>query len=132
MPVSDDIEFDFPLEILVAWCYLMTRQRPLPSYDLALIKRLAADRGTFQIEKRAYDDALGFGLDHEDVIEAIQELKLSDFVKTEPTRYSYPKTYSDYYIAYLDVCLTRIFIKLLVYRGVLVLTSFKEDDRYGS
>jgi hypothetical protein len=101
-----------------------------PSYNRELVKQLASGSATFEMTQASLDDALGFGLDDEDVREVLQHIDEFQFLKTEPTRHKYPSTQSDYYIHYVEECRTRMFIKFVIHQGVLIVTSFKEDD-YG-
>lgn len=100
-----------------------------PSYSRDLVKRLAAEPTSFEMFKSAADDALGFGLDSDDVREVFQRIDEWDWIKSKPTEKYHPGTVSDYYIYFVDECLTRMFIKFLIANDVLVVTSFKEDER---
>ncbi|HEY1506571.1 MAG TPA: type II toxin-antitoxin system MqsR family toxin [Stellaceae bacterium] len=102
-----------------------------PSYAPKLVKQLASGSATFEMTQAALDDALGFGLDDEDVREIFQHIDEFNFLKSEPTRHKYPGTQSDYYLHYVEECRTRMFIKFVIHQGVLIVTSFKEDD-YGN
>ena len=99
-----------------------------PSYSRDQVKVLAADPDRFEMYRCAADDALGFGLDSDDIREVFQRIDEWTFLKKEPTEKYHPGTISDYYIYFVEECLTRMFIKFLVAEGVLVVTSFKEDD----
>ncbi len=97
------------------------------SYLTEIVKKLAANLDTFEMFKAALDDALGCGLDSDDVRDVFQRIEEWDFIKSEPTRKHYSGTMSDYYFYFIEECYTRMFIKFLIYNGILVVTSFKED-----
>lgn len=99
-----------------------------PTYDKSLVQNLAAGEETFGMSQGASDDALGFGLDGEIVRNVLQRIHEFTFLKTEPTRKGHDGTDSDYYTYYVEECLTQMFIKFLVDDGVLIVTSFKEDN----
>lgn len=100
-----------------------------PHYPREEVKRLAEAADTFAMDRGALLDALGLGLDDEDVRKIFRRIDEWDFLKSEPTRKHHPSTVSDYYIYYVEECLSRIFIKFVVADGILTVTSFKEDDR---
>lgn len=85
-----------------------------PHYDRDVVRRLTADSATFAMDARALADALGLGMDDEEVRAVFQRIDEWDFVKTEPTRKKYPNTISDYYVYYVDECMCRVFIKFVV------------------
>ena len=97
------------------------------SYRPEIVKKLAANPDTFEMFKAALDDALGCGLDADDVRDVFQRIDKWNFIKSEPTRKYYPETMSDYYIYDVEECSARMFIKFLISRDILVVTSFKED-----
>jgi len=99
-----------------------------PAYTAAHVKRSASSADTFEMFREAADDALGFGLDGDEVREIMGRIETFQFLKSIPTRRRYPHTQSDYYIAFIEECGTRMFIKFLIHEGTLVVTSFKEDD----
>ncbi len=99
-----------------------------PSYPHALVKRLASGPDTFTMYRTAADDALGYGLDSDDVRDIFQRIDEWECLASKRTERYYPGTMSDYYLYFVDECLTRMFIKFLIHQDVLVVTSFKEDD----
>lgn len=101
-----------------------------PTHNVDFVKRLAASATTFGMSKGALDDALGWGLDSDDVREILERLDQFEFLKTEKTRKHPPDTWSDYYSGFVDECMTRMFIKFVIYKDCLLVTSFKEDDSY--
>jgi hypothetical protein len=108
----------------------MSDIRGYPTYDPAEVKRLASNEETFGMYQSAADDSLGFDLDDEGVREVVQRIDEFTFLKSEPTRQYHRGTMSDYYTGYVEECATRIFLKFLIHDGVLIVTSFKEDDQY--
>ncbi|MBI1208894.1 MAG: hypothetical protein GC191_16610 [Azospirillum sp.] len=99
-----------------------------PSYPRDLVKRLAAGTDSFEMYRIAADDALGFGLDSDDVKEIFQRIEQWQCIASKPTVRHFPGTMSDYYVFFVEECLTRMFIKFLIFQDRLVVTSFKEDD----
>jgi len=95
------------------------------------VKRLAAGLDTFEMFRVASDDALGFGLDDDDVRNILGRIEQFTFLKSEATRRYHPGTMSDYYVGYVEECLTRMFIKFVIDDGILIVTSFKEDTSHG-
>ena len=116
---------------LLAWCYMSRNEKP--SYALADVAALASDPDTFQLQPNPRLDVANYGLDDEDVrdwfADIIHNVTVGNaaFIKSRRTVKFPPGTMSDYYRA--DVPgLGRAFIKFAVYRGRLIVTSFKEDD----
>lgn len=60
-----------------------------------------------------------------DIAHHVSEGRAS-FIKSRPTERSFPGTMSDYYRAYIPD-LGNVFIKFVIYRDCLIVTSFKED-----
>ena len=106
-----------------------SNQKSSPSDLLSTVLRLAYDRATFAMTPGALEDALGFGLDDDDVREVFAEAEQWTFIKTMPTRHQYPGTMSDVYVGYVEDCGVRMYIKFVIAGGVLVVTSFKEDEQ---
>lgn len=70
-------------------------------------------------------------LDSDDLREIIQtELGEAHCFKTKLTEKYFPGTMSDYYSIWIGDCACRMFLKLLIVDGRLVVTSFKKDNRY--
>ncbi len=99
-----------------------------PRYPRDLVRRLATTPDSFEMFQSAADNALGFGLDSNDVRDVFQRIDEWDCLATKPTEKYYPGTMSDYYVYFVDECMTRMFIKFLISNDVLIVTSFKEDD----
>lgn len=101
-----------------------------PTYPPERAKALAADPDTFAMDAWALQDALGFGLDDEDVRDVFARIEEWTFLRAAPTRKHHPNTVSDSYCYFVEECMTRMYIKFVVDHGVLTVTSFKEDDQY--
>lgn len=102
-----------------------------PGNPLDLIKRLASDEATCEIEPRVFPALRACGLDSDDLREIIDvELGESHCFKSKPTEKHYPGIVSDYYSIWVDECGCVMFLKILVIGNRLVITSFKRDDRY--
>lgn len=75
-------------------------------------------------------------MDSDDLRDVIAtELGDAHCFKSKTTERHYPNTVSDYYSIWIDNCGTNMFLKLLVSRSgtesaLLVISSFKKDDRY--
>jgi len=106
--------------------------RDTPSYDLTLIAKLASSGKTFGMLRGAAEDALGFGMDDDDVrgwfAEILSHVAIKDcgFIKSKVTEKYPPGTCSDYYQARIDQCGCTMFVKFAVYKGKLIVTSFKD------
>ena len=108
--------------------------RDVPAYDLAEVAKLASDPKTFRLQPGPRLDIANLGLDDEDVREwfcdAVKHNRDGDFwfKKCAPTEKYPPDTCSDYYGGSVPGIRWRAYIKFAIYKGVLVVTSFKEDD----
>jgi|TARA_B100000315_G_C14059842_1_gene355712 hypothetical protein len=100
-------------------------------YPVEDVKRLAGNPDTFAMFRTASDDALGFGLDDDDVRNVLGRIDQFEFLKSERTQKYHSGTMSDYCVGFVEECLTRMFIKFLIDDGILVVTSFKEDVQLG-
>jgi hypothetical protein len=108
-----------------------------PANALSIVRQLAADESSCELFGVVLVALRRYGLDSDDLREIIQhELGDSHCFKTRQTEKYYPATVSDYYSIWIDVCESRMFLKLLVVSANsgtqrLVITSFKKDTRYG-
>ena len=103
-----------------------------PVNPLELVRRLAAGERTCRFFQPVLTELRRLGLDSDDLREMIcSELGEVHCFTSKPTEKYYPATVSDYYSVWIDECGTRMFLKLLVNDDVLVITSFKKDNRYG-
>lgn len=108
----------------------------VPANPLDVVRRLAADESRCTFFQVVLAELRQRGMDSDDLREILQsELGEAHCFKVVPTKKYYPATVSDYYSYWVDVCSTRMFIKLLV-DGLgtsderLVVTSFKKDARF--
>ncbi len=112
----------------------MSGTRPAnPAHSPEMVARLARERKV-EFLWGVLQDILGFGLDREDICEWFEGFEAHIarhdcfFRKAEATRRYPPGTISDYYQARVDMCRGMIFVKFTIYRGKLVVTSFKDLD----
>ncbi len=106
-----------------------------PANALDLVRKLAADEERCEFFGVVLEELRRNGLDSDDLRDIIRyELGEAHCFKTKETERYYPATISDYYSIWVDVCRTRMFLKLLVAGDEggerLVVTSFKKDTRY--
>ena len=102
-----------------------------PANSLELVRRLAAAENSCSFFQAVLSELRRHGLDSDDLREILSS-DLGDIhcFKSSPTRKYYPATVSDYYSIWIEECSARMFIKLLVSEGRLVITSFKRDERH--
>jgi hypothetical protein len=102
-----------------------------PANSLELVRRLAAVESSCSFFQPVLSELRHHGLDSDDLREILSsDLGEIHCFKTRPTQKYYPATVSDYYSIWIDECGARMFIKLLIHDGRLVITSFKRDERY--
>lgn len=87
--------------------------RTAPSFDLALLQRLAQG-GMCTLTKRAGLDAIALGFDEQGVRDCIQALRPADFYKTMESL-TYPGTYQDVYLTRWQS--QALYVKLQLSRG---------------
>jgi hypothetical protein len=98
---------------------------------LELVRGLAATEHCCSFFQPVLAKLQRHGLDSDDLREILSsDLGEVHCFKSRPTRKYYPATVSDYYSIWIDECGTRMFIKLLISDGRLVITSFKRDERH--
>jgi hypothetical protein len=107
-----------------------------PTNPLEAVRRLAADEGRCVFFRPVLEELRTQGMDSDDLREIIRsELGSSNCYRSKVTEKYYPGTVSDYYSIWVDDCGLHMFLKMLI-SGLgsederLVVTSFKEDNRY--
>jgi hypothetical protein len=84
------------------------------------------------MQKNPRLDVANYGLDDEDVRDWFANIERhvsegrASFFKSRPTERSFPGTMSDSYRAYVPD-IGNAYIKFVIYRDCLIVTSFKED-----
>lgn len=99
-----------------------------PHHDLAAVQAKFARVETLEITRTAVEAARALGYSLEDIVEAVQELELGDFIKSE-TAHSPPnsKVWHDTYNMPWDG--RRLYLKFAGQTLIdVTLTSFKEMD----
>jgi hypothetical protein len=103
-----------------------------PANALDVVRRLTADEGSCEYYQPVLTELRLRGLDSDDLREIPgAELGENHCFRSRPTERYHPATISDYYSLWIDDCGCRMFSKLLIRDGRLVITSFKKDNRYG-
>lgn len=107
----------------------------MPAHDLKLVRELAADESKCEFFDVVGEELRAWSMDSDDLRLLIaHELEEKHWYKSEVTRKYYPGTISDYYSIWVDECGFKMFLKIIVRKGVgqsrLVVTSFKKDNRY--
>ena len=102
-----------------------------PANPLDIVRRLAADPSCCSVFRPVLVELRRHGLDLDDLREIVcSDLGEAHCFRTKPTEKYDPATMSDDYSLWIEECGVRMFLKLLVADGQLVITSFKKDDRY--
>ena len=104
----------------------------VPANPLEMVRRLAEAEDNCSFFVPVLTELRRHGLDSDDLRDILMsELGEVHCFKSSPTRRYYPNTVSDSYSIWINECGTKMFIKLLIGGGRLVITSFKKDERYG-
>lgn len=107
-----------------------------PANPLDEVRRLASKETSCVIFKVALEGLFEHGMDSDDLRDVIStELGETHCFKSKATERYYPSTVSDYYSIWIHDCGAQMFLKLLVSNpgsdsALLVISSFKKDDRY--
>lgn len=102
-----------------------------PSHPLTEVRDLARQK-KWELWGPVPASIIQMSLDSDDLQDIIcSELGECHCTKSRPTEKYFSDTLSDYYSVWVHECQCYIFLKLLVFRGRLVITSFKKDWNYG-